>query len=156
MNRRTAVIVGTVMAAILVIGGVVAGITWFAADDDEAPAAAPTAPPADASTSTSASPPVDEAWALEVAAALADQDPDRVSTAMPAAVAAAYLQNPLPLLPPGVDLAVDLEGWTRTGETTAHVPAELTGALQERWVLLLLREGDEWTVYGTAPDGSAP
>ena len=114
------------------------------------PAATPSqrAAPTGSSTGASVTDPLTPANTTALQTALVSTVPAQVLPILAPAVRTRYAAKPFPLLPAGSRLSVDASALTQTGRT-ATVPATVTGTEPGRWLLLLVRDGRSWTVYGT-------
>jgi hypothetical protein len=134
VRRRTLVLL--VGLGVVLLAGAAAAVLWFSGifDDEKAVAAPP--PPG-----------LDQSQADRLATGLADPDPAHVADVLSEDAAAAYLQAPAPVIPPGSTLVLDASTFTVTGAVDAAVAGTVTSGAQATDVVLLLAlEDGEWRV----------
>lgn len=126
-----------VVGLVVLIGvAAVAGVLWFTVWRTTPDGAEPTATPT-----------MSEADATAIERALADQDPERVATVLSPEAAAAYREEPAPVVPTGATVTIDRSTFTVTDERNAVVAASVDdGGAVSDVVLLLTLEDDEWRV----------
>src|SRR5688572_13632697 len=123
------------IAALLVVA-TVAAVLWFTVWRPTPAGDEPAAPPT-----------LSEAEATTIETALADAEPEQVATVLSPESAAAYLEEPAPVVPIGATVTIDRSTFTTTDERNALVAARVDdGGAVSDVVLLLTLEDDEWRV----------
>ncbi|WP_448628809.1 hypothetical protein [Geodermatophilus sp. URMC 64] len=135
---KRGVLIG-VLAVLLIIAG--ASAWWFWSNSGDSGSAGPT---------PAAAPRLTQPQADELAAQLGDPEPARVAEALTEDAAAAFLESPAPLVPPGATLTIDAASFTQTGDVDAVVAATVSGAQSAELVLYLGLEAGEWHVISSS------
>jgi len=131
--RWRGILLGVGIGVLLV--GAAAAVLWFGGFFETEEPAAPTGPD------------LSQPEADRLAAGLADPDPAQVTSVLSEEAAAAFLEAPAPVIPPGASLELDASTFTVTGEEDAVVGGTLTtGAEVTDIALLLALEDGEWHV----------
>ena len=104
---------------------------WFSPDEPSAPDA----------------PGLAQAEADRLAEGLADPEPERVADVLASEAAAAYLEDPSPVVPEDALLEIDASSFTATSEVDGVVGATVTAGSEVTDVVLMLAlEDGEWRV----------
>jgi hypothetical protein len=125
-------------AAALVVFLAAGAFLWFRGWFSPSEPSAPPAPDA---------PGLAQAEADRLAEGLADRDPERVAEVLSSDAAAAYLENPAPVVPEDATLELDASTFTATSEVDGVVGGTFTaGSDVTDVVLMLALEDGEWRV----------
>lgn len=82
--------------------------------------------------------------------ALTSSEPDQVRAVLAERVADAWGANPDELLPAGSTLEVDDSTATARGVfLDVYATSHTSGQAEQRWILTLVREGQDWKLVGT-------
>ncbi len=82
--------------------------------------------------------------------ALTSSEPDQVRAVLAEQVADSWYTNPGELLPAGSTLEIDPSTATARGVfLDVYATSRTSGQAEQRWILTLVREGQDWKLLGT-------